>query len=218
MGRIGRVRRSKLEDLTPPSRFYSPDLVHYYQEGVASDSPPLQYLSYYHVAEHFFESVYNDDLIERVKQIITQPDFSYKRKKDVNGLIKKIGKWVSVRDETMTFNEQEALALTLQNFVDLNALIQKIREYDEALIEYYKSNNVVFSSGESVDLEDNNQQAVWLLLAKRIYKTRNAIVHSKENEKGKYIPFEHEKILVKEVPLVRFIAELIIIGSSEVIQ
>lgn len=218
MGRLERVRRSRLDDLVPPSRFYNPDLVHYYQEGVATDSPPLQYLSFYHVAEHFFESIYNDELIERVKQIITQPDFSYKRKKDLKGLINKIGKWVSFRSETMTFNEQEALALTLQNFVDLDTLVQKIKEYDESLIEFYKINNVGFSGGDAVNLEINDQQSIWLNLSKRIYKTRNAVVHSKESEKGKYTPFEHEKILVKEVPLIRFIAELIIIKSSEVIE
>lgn len=217
-GRLERVRRVGIDELTPPSRFYYPDLVHYYQEGVASDSPPLQYLSFYHVAEHFFEAIYNDELIERVKQIITQPDFSYKRKKDVKGLINKIGKWVSFRSETMTFNEQEALALTLQNFVNLDTLIQKIKEYDETLIEYYNINSVIFSGGESVDLEANDQQNTWLQLSKRIYKTRNAIVHSKESEKGKYTPFEHEKILVKEVPLIRFIAELIIISSSTIIE
>lgn len=218
MGRIARIRRGRPDELTPPSRFYNLDLVHYYQEGVASESPPLQYLSFYHVAEHFFEAVYNDELIERVKQMITQPDFSYKRKKDLKVLINRIGKWVSFRGETMTFNEQEALALTLQNFVGLDSLVQKIKEYDESLIEYYKANSVNFSGGEAVNLEDSDQQAVWLLLSKRIYKTRNAIVHSKESEKGKYIPFEHEKVLVKEVPLVRFIAELIVIGSSEVIE
>lgn len=217
-GRIERVRRSSLEELIPPSRFYNSDLVHYYQEGVASDSPPLQYLSYYHVAEHFFERIYNDELIERVKKTITQPDFSYKRKKDISELIKKIRKWVNVRDETMTFNEQEALVLTLQNFIDLSILTQKIQEYDDKLIEYYRLNSVGFSGGEEIDLEDSDSSAVLSQLAKRIYKTRNAIVHSKENEKGKYIPFEHEKILTKEVPLVRFIAELIIIGSSEIIQ
>jgi hypothetical protein len=54
-------------------------------------------------------------------------------------------------------------------------------------------------------------------LVQRIYFTRNAIVHSKDGEKGKYLPFSHEKQLVKEVPLLRFISEAIIISNSNVV-
>lgn len=77
------VRRSTPGDIEAPKRFYTPDVIYHYQLAVASYSPPLEYLSYYHVAEHFFEDVFNDDLIEQVRSIITQPDFSYTRGKKI---------------------------------------------------------------------------------------------------------------------------------------
>ncbi len=53
--RIRSLRRSNTDDLEAPKRLYIADLVYHYQLAVASDSPPLEYLSYYHVLEHFFE-------------------------------------------------------------------------------------------------------------------------------------------------------------------
>jgi len=182
--------------------------------AVASDSSPLEYLSYYHVAEHFFESAFNEDLIERVRDKITQPDFSTKRKKDVRSLIDLIGKSLKFRGENVVFGEQEALRLTLEKHVDVITLAGKIREYDKSLIGFYRDNEVPFSDGDRVDLGSNDAAQVVTALAKRIYKTRNAIVHSKEGEKVRYIPFEHDKQLAAEVPLVRFTAELIILHTS----
>ena len=46
----------------------------------------------------------------------------------------------------------------------------------------------------------------------------NAIVHSKEGEKSKYEPFKHDKQLAKELPLIRAVAEEIIINSAEPIN
>ena len=57
-------------------------------------------------------------------------------------------------------------------------------------------------------------------LAARIYKTRNALVHNKSNEtrlseRGLYKPFKDKEELSKEIPLMRFLAESIIVNSSE---
>jgi len=56
-------------------------------------------------------------------------------------------------------------------------------------------------------------------IANRIYKTRNALVHSKSNdyiakERGIYKPFKNNKELSKEIPLMRYISEAIIIKSA----
>jgi len=55
-------------------------------------------------------------------------------------------------------------------------------------------------------------------LAKRIYKTRNAIVHSKEGEQAKYIPFDHDNELAREMPILRFIAETVMMETSTIIE
>ena len=216
--RLGRLRRARVEDIDPPRRTYIPDLVYYYQMAVSSDSPILQYLSYYHVAEYFFESVFQDDLIERVRTRLTQPDFSYRRKKDIRALIADISKALRVRGETTAFNEQEALRLTLSKFVPLADLSQRVAEYDPDLVRYYRETNVPFSIGDPFDLEDQDPARALSLLASRIYRTRNAIVHSKESERVRYVPFRHDRLLAREVPLLRFISEIITTQTSSLIQ
>jgi hypothetical protein len=213
-GRIAQLRRTGIDELEAPKRFYPRDLIYHYQLAVASDSPPLEYLSYYHVAEHFFDAAFNDDLVERVKDRITQPDFSYKRKKDIKGVIDLIGKSLKFRGENVVFSEQEALRLTLEKYIDTNILLEKVREYDADLVDFYRNNLVPFSDGDAVNLESGDPAQIITSAAKRIYKTRNAIVHSKEGDKVRYIPFQHDKLLVMEVPLARFIAELIILKNS----
>lgn len=215
-GRITRNRRSNIDEIDPPRRAYIPDLIHHYQLAVGTENPMLEYISYYHIAEHFFESVFNEALVEKVRNKLTHPDFSYKRKKDISSLIKEIGKSIKMRDESMTFNEQEGLRLTLQKYLDVNELVCKLNEYDSSLVEYYKLESVSFSGANTVHLEGDDEEVIYKNLAARIYKNRNSIVHSKESEKAKYTPFRDDKTLVKEVPLLRFISEKIIFETSTV--
>lgn len=116
-GRIARIRRSTLGELDVPRRSYEQDLIHHYQMGVATDNPPLEYLSYYHVAEHFFESIFIEDLIESVQQRITHSGFSYKRKSDVRTLVNYVTKRTQLRDETLVYSELEALTIVLRKIV-----------------------------------------------------------------------------------------------------
>lgn len=215
-GRITRTRRSNIDEIDPPRRTYVLDLIHHYQLAVGTENPMLEYISYYHIAEHFFESIFNEALVEKIRNKLTHPDFSYKRKRDISSLIREIGKSIKIRDESMIFNEQEGLRLTLVKHVNIGDLIQKLNDYDEALIRHYKTEPVVFSGAGVVDLEGNDEGIIFKHLAARIYKNRNSIVHSKESEKSKYTPFRDDRTLVKEVPLLRFISEHIIFETSTV--
>lgn len=210
-------RRSKIEDIEPPKRLYSIDLTYHYQMAISSESPMLAYISFYHIAEHFFDQVYNDDMIESVQNRITLPGFSTKRKKDIFELIKYINKRLRIRGEENSFNEQEALSLTLKKFINVDDLVNKLTAFDPELLDFYKNNTVKFSAGDTVDFFLVDTDQIFDKLSKRIYKTRNAIVHSKEGEKSKYTPFDDDRILLKEIPLLRFIGEDIIIKNSEVI-
>lgn len=215
-GRINRMRRSRTEDIDPPRRIYNEDLVQHYLLAVSTENPVIEYLSYYHVLEYFFEIVFNDDLINTVRDSITSPGFSYKRKADIGKLINSIKRSLQIRSETITFSEVEALRLCIERFVSMPDLVEKLNAYDEALIDFYKSNKVEFSSGPEVDLQLSDSSAVSKTLAKRIYQTRNSLVHSKEGERSKYTPFKDDRALVKEVPLLRFISEMVIVNDSAV--
>lgn len=215
-GRITRMRRSRADEIDPPRRIYNEDLVQHYLLAVSTDNPVIEYLSYYHILEHFYEAVFNDDLLETIKSKITDPGFSYKRKKDIGLLINTIKRSLQIRSETITFSESEALRLCLSKYVQLPELISKLSEYDESLLDYYKTTKVEFSGGNEVDIEDNDEEGVLKLLTKRIYATRNALVHSKDGDKSKYTPFKDDRILVKEVPLMRFVAEMVVLTESVV--
>jgi hypothetical protein len=209
------LRRSSFEEMEPPRRLYVTDLVYHYQMGLASDSPPLQYLSFYHVAEHFFEAVYTEDMIQSIIGVLTGPGFSYRRRSDITALIRTVRSKIRTVNERDVFNEEDALRLVLKNYIDPARLRASLDEYDSSLLEFYKNTPVSFAETGTVDLSEADLDRLTKRLASRIYKTRNAIVHSKDGGRGRYIPFQHDRDLFREVPLLRFIAEEILVGSSK---
>jgi hypothetical protein len=213
--RVRRVGRGGLAEIDVPRRSYVSDLVYHYQLGISSDSPMLQYISFYHVMEHWFESIYHDDLVAEIQKRMTDPSFSFRRKKDIEGLIKKINRSIQLREDEASINEQVALKLTLQKYVNLEALAIELQDLDESVVSYYTSTKVSFSEGDVVDLRGSEKDVVLAALSRRIYKTRNAIVHSKDGARGRFIPYADDDALIPEIPLMRLIAEQIIIETSE---
>lgn len=213
--RMGRIRRSRTGDIEAPKRTYSNELILHYQKGVSSESIDHQFLSFYHVLEHFYEKIYNDDILFRVKNELTKPNFSYKRSKDIKALIGLIQSRLKYKNEEFQINELEALELTLRRFIPESVDFKNaLEEINPSLIEYYKTTEVSFSKGNKVNFESENEDEIYRNLAKRIYQTRNCIVHSKEAQKVKFTPFKDDKDLLVEIYLVRLIAEFVILNDS----
>ncbi|GHH82061.1 hypothetical protein GCM10017771_05230 [Streptomyces capitiformicae] len=216
-GRVRRRGRAADAAMDAPRMTYKSDLVHHYQLAVSADSPMLQYLSYYHIAEHFFERVFNDDFVEQVRRKIADPAFSLKRAKDIQGVIKLISSTQrKVRDEGGV-DEQRALNLVLEKYVDLPRLASELHAHDSDLLDYYKKQSPSFSENVTVDLANERESEVKSALAKRIYQTRNSLVHAKDGARPRYFPFVNDAELAREVPLLRFCAEHIIIENGKVI-
>lgn len=110
----------------------------------------------------------------------------------------------------------EALRLSLTRFVDTAQLLTRLEEYDATLVDYYATTEVPFSKGSAVALRGGEHERILRELTRRIYATRNALVHSKDGDKVRYTPFKDERALVMEVPLMRFISEMVILGVSEI--
>ena len=104
--------------------------------------------------------------------------------------------------------------MTLAKHVDVQELKTKINEYAPLLLEYYRSTEVPFSRAPTVDLTSADRDAILKSLARRIYATRNALVHSKDGDRHRYTPFKDERALLSEIPLLRFISEQVILGTS----
>ena len=212
--RIGRIRRNSYDSIEPPKRTYINDLILHYQKALSSESLDHQYLSFYHILEHFFEKIYNEDLLQKVKSELTKPGFSYKKKSDIEGLIKIIQNRTKIQREEFLINELEALELTLRkNITDTDDIRTGINDIEKTLINYYKMNEVPFSKGAKVNF-DLTANEIFKSLAKRIYFTRNSIVHSKETEKQRYTPFKDDKDLIHEIYLMRVITEKVILNNS----
>lgn len=214
--RFKRVGSNKIDDIDIPKLKYNNDLILYYQKGISLESIDNQFLSFYHIIEHFFDDIFEEEIIQSIKQEVTKPSFSGKRKTDIKKLIKIIkNKMLLSNEDFQAKNEGDALLLTLKKFIpDTNHIKEEIEKFDSTLIDYYKNNSVSFSQGSKVDFTSNDTNKVFKTLTNRIYKTRNAVVHSKDSDYLKYRPYKNDKELSKEITLVRVIAETIIIKSA----
>ncbi|MBR2403250.1 MAG: hypothetical protein IKB01_10895 [Lachnospiraceae bacterium] len=216
---LNRRRIHKPSELMAPQLSYKEELVEQYYMALASEDPFVKFIGFYHIMEHFYEEVYNEDIFKSVQHIIQHPGFSAKRTKDIVKIVDLIKKKTRLSKEEFQGSELEALELTLKKFVDISELVNDLTEFDSLIVDYYKLSEVSFSKGDTIDLRDVSNEKLYKKMAARIYKTRNSLVHSKSNEgrineRGVYKPFDNSTELLREIPLMRYISEAIIINSA----
>lgn len=213
-------KRDKYEDILPPRRIYNENLLYYYQQALSTKNPVLQYLSFYQIIEYFYYQASTEKLIHEVKSIITNPEFSYKKTKSIEKVILKV--------KTDKFGERKAIDLVLEKYVNPEDLRDSLIKYDVNYYNLLKKQKVKFADANTISERStkNNEKVIELsALGKRIYAIRNSLIHSKEEDflfqdskKGVYVPFtDHEEELRNEIPLIRLVAEQIVINSSEVL-
>lgn len=216
---LTRRRHHKISDLMPPQLLYQEQLVEQYYMALTSEDPFVKFIGFYHIMEYFYEEVYNEDILKSVQHIIQHPGFSAKRTKDIAKIVDLIKKKNRLNKQEFQGSELEALELTLKKFVNLSELVNDLTEFNDSIVEYYRLTETSFSKGDAIDLRDVSNEKLYKKLAARIYKTRNSLVHSKSNEsrlseRGVYNSFTNNKELAKEISLMRYISEAIIINSS----
>ena len=218
--RNNRFRNESIEKVSTPKRIYKKELIEQYNMASISDEPFIKYLCYYHILEHFYEAVYKEDLIQTVKEELTLPSFSLKKENSIIKLIDVIKDKVKYDRESFDGDELEALELVIKKYVDVKIIKKEIENINPTLVDYYDKEKVNFSKGVSVNFNDMDN--LCKNIAKRIYFTRNALVHYKSNdfskkEKGIYRPFNDREELLKEIPLIRILAETVIINDAQII-
>lgn len=210
--------RKRAEDFDPPKKTYNQALISYYNEAISSTILPHKYLSFYHILEYFYENIFMEDQISKAREIITDVGFSHKRNKDIAKLIKSIQS--KAIDKDVAINEKTALSLLIQKHIPQELLKEKLtarygQEYLETLkhkVEFSDGNIIIFSEADKKQYIDS--------LTGRIYKTRNAIVHSKESfiedrRNNKYQPTKNDGELFQEIALIQVVAEIIINDSAK---
>ncbi|GES23681.1 hypothetical protein Aple_065800 [Acrocarpospora pleiomorpha] len=121
-----------------------------------------------------------------------------------------------VRDEGGV-DEQRSLFLVLDRYIDIGRLVADLNSYDPQLIDYYKANSPSFSENVLTDLGATEGERIKKALAKRIYQTRNSLVHAKDGTRPKYFPFVNDLELSREIPLLRFCSEQVVIVHGKII-
>jgi len=207
-------------DILVPKKMFNEDLIYYYQMGLSSQLPVLQYLFYYLVIEYYFEKTFSEEWIKHFKDRINDPNFKRNEDNNIKILMEEIYSKFNYRPKSI--DEQKALELILEKFVDIEKLKENIEIFDKSYFEYLKNNMPSFALKnpkiKNECLIDFCKSNVFARLAKRIYLIRNSIVHSKESFENKFKPFEDEEELSEEIPLIRLIAEDVILNSGEDIK
>jgi hypothetical protein len=201
---------------TPPVREYKGDVIDYYKLALSSNDPYIKYISFYHVMEYYFDDVFKRKLIEDLKSRITHPAFSYKNDDKIYDVALFIKNRLKMDAQNGQGNELESLKFVLNEFVTIDELKNRINSIDDTALTYYQDTKVCFCNAPVINWCD--MQGIVNQLAKRIYFTRNSLVHSKSSKNDeRYRPYKNEPQLQKEIPLVRAAAELIIINSSKLL-
>lgn len=210
--------RKRTGDFEYPKKVYNQALISYYNEAISSTILPHKYLSFYHILEYFYESIFMEDQISKAREIITDVGFSHKRNKDIAKLIKNIQS--KATDKDVAINEKTALSLLIQKHIPQEQLKEKLTaRYGQEYLEILK-HKVDFSDGNIIIFSEADDKQYIDSLTGRIYKTRNAIVHSKESftedkRNNKYQPTKNDGELFQEIALIQVVAEIIINNSAK---
>jgi hypothetical protein len=188
----------------------NPHLLKFYQLASSTEFESHKFLSYYHILEYFFLSVSDQNLYEKMSRRINDPKFKTIAQ-DLDKLIFDISSHKTENDET------EMLKNVLSKFVIEDELIDFIKEYEEKIGEnIFTKKKVLFG----VEISGTNLQSghVFGPIAKHIKTIRNAIVHSSDRHErnSRFIPYSKLSMdaLKIEIPVLKFIAEKIIIASA----
>lgn len=201
-----RLARRKNESVQFPRRLYNKELTSYYQLAVSSDSNFLGYIALYKIIEFFFVSSVQKELHRRMIDKLVTPNFSHKKDTQLRQLA------AIIRKHDQKMDEQRSLRCVLEKNFDPNDLITWVNDYESESTVYYSDEQEIFGKKLKIDM---NPEKIHASLAERIYHIRNALVHHKEGETARFIPFEgQEQIIENEIPILLFLAESLILKTG----
>jgi hypothetical protein len=189
---------------------YSLPALRFYQRGVATNDAYIQFLSFYHVLEFNFVSVSDRILYAKLSRIYMDPIF-----RPVPLELDKV--ILAVEEHKRTNDETEMLRNVLLSYVDEKETIAFIEEYEQTeKTKIYTEKSECF--GEELEKLTLRENHVFGLIAKRVKTIRNTLVHSSDRyeRKERYLPGpDADRALYREIPLIRFLAERVIIATAQ---
>lgn len=218
-----------------PKVIYNADLIIHFKKAMSSTDIATKYLSFYHIIEYYFDSLYNEYIITDMKRWLADPQLSLDRDSDILKFVDKAKKFKGKSSKDGRGNESDALLLVLNNYIDLEKLKVKLStnftnekvkkiygvNIDENnILDFYERNSVKFLEDKyKINFNSKDPKTVYSNIRNRIYDTRNSLVHNKDSYNlKKYHPYDDENELRKEIPLIKVIAMEIIISTSDKID
>jgi len=213
------TRKTRRNGQLFPYKSYNHELTEYYYQAISTDNPFTQFLAYYHVIEYFFQEISEQDALQEIVDFITRPSFNPYKKFEIKNFYKMIKKKISEQRDDNVWNEKNGLLLCLKKFIpNLDSLKISIERINPDIINYYENTKVEFANDSQIINFNDNEDIIYKSICNRVYSTRNSIVHSKESDKKRYEPSKHDKQLNKEIPLIRSIAEEIIVYNAKPLE
>lgn len=206
------IRRIPRNNIDIPYRKYIDEVVQYYIDGNAARVPKIKFLSFYNVLEFYFDKVYLDDKCKKIQNIITNPKFNHNNLSHYKKILEVFDIKKAKNLEKTNITEFDSLKLLIAKYIDLNEFRNFLNEY-----RYYIENDAYKINDTKFSLSDSDECLI-SKISKRIYQIRNALVHSKETENVRYVPRKDDVYIYNEVELIKYLAEEIIIATSDLIR
>lgn len=198
------------ETLEIPSAEYESSVVTYYKVAKSSQFPSQVFLSYYHILEYHFLRVADEDLHGAVKAQLNDPSF----RTDYDNVSKLIA---TLKKNDSTVDEKEMLRGVLRRYVPESDFIEFIRSKEKDAGEklYTGSKEKIFGESFPMKLEQGHALSNAAAILKHV---RNALVHSSDRytREDCFLPFsESEDVIIKYIPLVKYLAERVIFSTAK---
>lgn len=193
-----------------PKLKLNPVLVRFHQQATSTDIASLKYLAFYQILEFFFLSVSDENLYTSLSRRINDLKFQ-SIPQHLDKIIQDVVSHKRENDET------EMLKNVLKKYVDENEVILFINDYEKFLSrKVYSNKRSVF--GVDIASTEIKVGHVFGNISKSIKAVRNALVHSSDRHErnDRYIPYSKEgtELIELELPLIKFLADKIIIASA----
>ena len=195
------------KNLDFPKSLINRKLTNFFTRAISSTVPEYQFLDFYHCLEFNFLTVSNEVLYQRLRTQLLSPSFSV-TESNIDKIVLEIQKHRSEQDEV------RMLGQVLKKYVSTVELESFISTYEKLRgKKVYSVEQVILGKTFSIDTSSNN---VYDSLAQRIKRIRNEIVHSEDIRKRSKERWEElDNISIEDLPLMRFLAHQVIIGSSK---
>ena len=212
-----------------PERKYNAELIIHFKKAMTTEDISTKYLAFYHILEYFFDTLYNQNIVESVKSWFRDPQIDLSDDQTILEWVESIRKFKGKSIEDGQGNEAEAFKFVLKQFVVFDKFKAKLKMYtkdrllkdygiiiaERDLLEFYKRNTVDYI-GEGLKIDFSNDETIIKTIQKRVYAIRNSLVHSKDSYIFKsFNPYDDETTLKKEIFLIKLLAIEIITESSE---